>query len=61
MNQGLQLRPQQNAPVFTLFDVHINHGEVGGYLSRFSEQGKVAGGMALRIARKGKAAGDSKE
>ena len=38
-----------NAPVFTLFDVHINHGEVGGYLSRFSEQGKVAGGMALRM------------
>jgi hypothetical protein len=22
-----------NAPVFSLFDVHLNHGEVGGYLS----------------------------
>jgi signal transduction histidine kinase len=38
-----------NAPVFSLFDVHINHGEVGGYLSSLSEQGKVAGGMALRL------------
>jgi PAS domain S-box-containing protein len=38
-----------NAPVFTLFDVYINHGEVGGYLSSLSEQGKVAGSMALRI------------
>jgi signal transduction histidine kinase len=38
-----------NAPVFSLFDVHINHGEVGGYLSSLSEQGKVAGAMALRL------------
>jgi PAS domain S-box-containing protein len=38
-----------NAPVFSLFDVYLNHGEVGGYLSRFSEQGKVAGSMALRL------------
>jgi signal transduction histidine kinase len=38
-----------NAPVFSLFDVHMNHGEVGGYLSSLSEQGKVAGGMALRL------------
>jgi signal transduction histidine kinase/ABC-type uncharacterized transport system substrate-binding protein len=38
-----------NAPVFGLYDVFLNHGEVGGYLSSFSEQGKVAGGMALRI------------
>ena len=38
-----------NAPVFTLFDVYMNHGEVGGYLSNLSEQGKVAGGMALRM------------
>src|ERR1700733_1937873 len=40
-----------NAPVFSLFDVYLNHGEVGGYLSSLSEQGKVAGGMALRILR----------
>ncbi len=40
-----------NAPVFTLFDVFLNHGEVGGYLSSFSEQGKEAGSMALRLLR----------
>jgi PAS domain S-box-containing protein len=40
-----------NAPVFGLFDVYLNHGEVGGYLSSLSDQGKVAGGMALRILR----------
>ena len=44
-----------NAPVFSLFDVHLNHGEVGGYLSSLSEQGKVAGGMALRMLRGEKA------
>jgi signal transduction histidine kinase len=38
-----------NAPVFSLYDVYLNHGEVGGYLSNLNEQGKVAGGMALRI------------
>ena len=38
-----------NAPVFSLFDVHLNYGEVGGYLSSLREQGKVSGGMALRI------------
>ena len=40
-----------NVPVFSLFDVHLNYGEVGGYLSSLREQGKVAGGMALRILR----------
>ncbi len=44
-----------NVPVFSLFDVHLNHGEVGGYLSSFSEQGKVAGGIALRILKGEKA------
>ncbi len=38
-----------NAPVFSLYDVYLNHGEVGGYLSNLNEQGKVAGGMALKI------------
>jgi PAS domain S-box-containing protein len=38
-----------NAPVFSLFDVYLNHGEVGGDLSSFSEQGRVAGSMARRI------------
>jgi PAS domain S-box-containing protein len=40
-----------NAPVFSLYDVFLGHGEVGGYLSNLGEQGKVAGGMALRILR----------
>jgi len=40
-----------NAPVFGFFDVYLNHGEVGGYLSSLSEQGRVAGGMALRVLR----------
>ena len=38
-----------NAPVFSLADVYLNHGEVGGYLSSLSEQGKVAGSMAMRM------------
>ena len=38
-----------NAPAFSLFDVHMDHGEVGGYLSSLSEQGKIAGAAALRI------------
>ena len=38
-----------NAPVFSLFDVYLNHGEVGGYLSSLSEQGKVAGAMTLKL------------
>lgn len=38
-----------SAPVFSLFDTYINHGEVGGDLSSFSEQGRIAGSMALRI------------
>ena len=40
-----------NAPVFSFYDVFLNHGEVGGYLSNVNEQGKVAGSMALRILR----------
>jgi PAS domain S-box-containing protein len=38
-----------NAPVFSFYDVYLNHGEVGGYLSSLGEQGRIAGGMALRI------------
>ena len=46
---GLMVADAANAPVFGLFDVFLNHGEVGGYLSSLSEQGRVAGGMALRM------------
>jgi PAS domain S-box-containing protein len=48
---GPMIAAAANAPVFTLFDVYINHGEVGGYLSSLNGQGKVAGSMALRILR----------
>ncbi len=44
-----------NVPVFSLFDVHLNHGEVGGYLYSLREQGNVAGGLVLRILRGEKA------
>ena len=38
-----------NAPVFGPSDVDVGHGEVGGYLSSFAAQGKLAGATALRI------------
>jgi PAS domain S-box-containing protein len=38
-----------NAPVFSLFDVYLGHGEVGGCLSSLSEQGKAAGQIVLRV------------
>jgi signal transduction histidine kinase len=46
---GPMVAATANVPVFSLFDVYLSHGEVGGYLSSFSEQGKVAGDMALRL------------
>jgi len=36
-------------PVFSLVDVFFNHGEVGGKIFSLAEDGKVAGGLALRI------------
>ena len=36
-------------PVFSLNDRHLNHGEVGGDVANAVEQGKIAGGMALRL------------
>ena len=38
-----------NAPIFSIFDMYLNHGEVGGYVSSISEQGKAAGAITLRI------------
>ena len=46
---GAMVAAAANAPVFSLYDVYLNHGEVGGYLSSVREQGKVAGAMALRL------------
>lgn len=48
---GPMVAAAANAPVFSPFDVSLNHGEVVGYLSNLREQGAVAGGMALRILR----------
>ncbi len=38
-----------NAPVFSLFDVFIGHGEVGGNLSKLRAQGTIAASAALKI------------
>ena len=38
-----------NAPIFTMSDRLFSHGEVGGSVSSAVEEGKLAGGMALRI------------
>jgi PAS domain S-box-containing protein len=38
-----------NAPVFSFYDIHINHGEVGGDLSSLTEQGRLAGAMLLEV------------
>lgn len=38
-----------NAPVFGPSDVDLGHGEVGGYLTSFALEGKIVGGIALRI------------
>jgi PAS domain S-box-containing protein len=38
-----------NAPVFSLTDRYLGHGEVGGDISSGIEQGKLAGRMAARL------------
>jgi PAS domain S-box-containing protein len=38
-----------NAPVFSLNDRSLNHGEVGGDVANASAQGKIAGLMALKV------------
>lgn len=38
-----------NAPVFVQFDSYVHQGMVGGVVSSFQEQGKIAGKLALRI------------
>ena len=38
-----------NAPIFVLFDTLMGHGTIGGYLSSFAGQGRVAGKIASRI------------
>jgi PAS domain S-box-containing protein len=43
-----------NAPVLSMSDVNIGHGEVGGYLDSFAAEGLIAGGVATRILEGGK-------
>ena len=38
-----------NVPVFSLNDRNLNHGEVGGDVANAVEEGKIAGGMTLRL------------
>jgi PAS domain S-box-containing protein len=38
-----------NAPVFTFADTNLGHGEAGGYVIKWADEGKVAGATALRI------------
>jgi len=46
---GPMIAAASNVPIFSLSDRFFNHGEVGGSLSSAEEEGKAAGGMALRI------------
>jgi PAS domain S-box-containing protein len=38
-----------NAPVFSLADVTVGHGEVGGYVMSYAAEGAVAGAIVSRI------------
>jgi PAS domain S-box-containing protein len=46
---GALVSSAANAPVFSLTDRHLNHGEVGGDVSSALEQGKIVGAMALHL------------
>jgi PAS domain S-box-containing protein len=46
---GPMIAAAANAPIFSLSDRFLNHGEIGGDVSSAVEQGKVAGGIARRI------------
>jgi len=46
---GPMVAQAANAPVFTFADTNLGHGEAGGYVIKWAEEGKVAGATALRI------------
>jgi PAS domain S-box-containing protein len=48
---GPMVAQAANAPVFTFADTNLGHGEAGGYVIRWADEGKVAGATALRILR----------
>lgn len=46
---GPMVAAAANAPVFGPSDVDFGHGEVGGYLQSFAREGKIVGGIAVRV------------
>ena len=46
---GPMVASAANAPVFGPSDVDLGHGQVGGYLHSFAREGKIVGGIAVRI------------
>jgi PAS domain S-box-containing protein len=46
---GPMVAQAANAPVFTFSDMNLGHGEAGGYVIKWADEGKVAGATALRI------------
>jgi signal transduction histidine kinase len=46
---GPMVSAASNAPVFSLADVYLGHGEVGGDLTDISQQGKAVAGQVLRV------------
>lgn len=46
---GPMIAATANAPVYAPSDVDLGHGEVGGYLQSFAREGKIVGGIAVRI------------
>ncbi len=44
-----------NAPVFVMEDTFIGQGTVGGYVTPYGDEGRVAGSLAVRILKGEKA------
>jgi len=48
-DSGPMITKGANAPVFTLNDVNVGHGEEGGLVNSFAAEGKLVGAFAVRI------------
>jgi PAS domain S-box-containing protein len=48
---GPMIAADANAPVFSLADLYLGHGEVGGDVADLGHQGQIAASLALRILR----------
>jgi signal transduction histidine kinase len=44
-----QLSKATRVPIFSMFDTYLGHGILGGSVSSWSEQGRLAGALAARI------------